>query len=246
MNLSSFSDGSSPLHRRDPRVKVVVAACFAVVVALMQAIPSLLAGLALSLVWCVWGRLPAAMVLRRLLLVNGFVAMLWLFLPFTHPGPAVFVLGPLAASQDGLLYAAALTLRTNAIVLGTMALLGTTSVFNLVHALHHLRVPGKLAQVAFFSFRYVDVIQREYWRLRSAMRIRCFQPRTTLHTYVSYAYLVGMLLVRSFERSQRVYQAMLCRGYRGELPVYQHFALNQADLLFGGSMLIAILALGAL
>ena len=158
------------------------------------------------------------------------MALLWLFLPFTQPGDPV-PLGPLTASREGLLFAAALTLRTNAIVLATIALIGTTPVFELVHSLQHLHLPGKLVHVAFFSYRYIDVIQQEYLRLRDAMRIRCFRPRTSLHTYTSYAYLVGMLLVRSYERSQRVYQAMLCRGFKGQFPVYRHFQLHRNDLI---------------
>lgn len=234
------------MHRRDPRVKLVVAGVFAVVVAVTSDLTALIAALALALLCVGWARLPWGALLRRMILVNGFVAALWLFLPFTHPGVPVYQLGPLSASQEGLLYATGLTLRTNAIVLATMALLGTTPVFDLVHALQHLHVPGKLAQVAFFSFRYLEVIQREHARLRNAMRIRCFRPRTNLHTYLSYAYLVGMLLVRSFERSQRVYQAMLCRGFQGSFPVYRHFELTRADLVFGALMLLAIGSVGTL
>lgn len=240
MNLDPFSHGTSALHRRDPRVKLVVTTAYAVVVAVMQDMAALVPALMLAVLLTGWARLPWRPLLRRLLVVNGFVAVLWMFLPFTHPGTPVYHIGRLTASREGVLYAANLTLRTNTIVLATMALLGTTPVFDLVHALHHLRVPEKLAQVAFFTIRYLDVIHREYLRLRNAMRVRCFQPRTSLHTYISYAHLVGMLLVRSYERSQRVYQAMLCRGFQGSFPVYRHFRLGRADLVFGTAMLLAV------
>jgi cobalt/nickel transport system permease protein len=244
MNLVAFSEGRSVLHRIDPRIKVLVAATYSGVVAVAADLSTLGLALGLALAWVLWARLSPRAVMGRLLAVNGFVALLWILLPFTHPGTPVFRMGPLTASGEGLAFVTALTLRTNAIVLASMALLGTMSVFDLVHALHHLRVPGQLAQVAFFSFRYVYVIEREYRRLRSAMRIRCFRPRTGLHTYRSFAYLVGMLLVRSYERSQRVHQAMLCRGFQGTFPVYRHFRLERRDLSFGGVMLAAIIVLG--
>lgn len=246
MNLESFAGGTSLFHRLDPRAKIVAACGFAAVVAVTRDVWTLAPALGLAFGLVLWARLGPGPLLRRLLLVNGFVALLWLFLPFNYPGQPAFSIGPLTASREGLEFALALTLRTNAIVLATIALMGTTPVFDLVHALQHLHLPVKLVHLAFFCYRYIEVIQREYLRLRSAMRIRCFRPRTSLHTYTSYAYLVGMLLVRSYERSQRVYQAMLCRGFKGSFPVYRHFHLERRDLLFLTFMAVAVLGLAVL
>ena len=246
MNLESFAQGTSTLHRLDPRIKFVAACGFAIVVAVAREFRPLVPALLFAACLVLWARLDLRALVRRLLLVNGFVLLLWLFLPFTYPGETAFSLGPLTASREGLRFALLLTLRTNAIVLATIALVGTTSVFELVHALQHLRLPVKLVHVAFFCYRYIDVIQREYLRLRDAMRIRGFRPRTSLHTYTSFAYLIGMLLVRSFERSQRVYQAMLCRGFKGSFPVYRHFHLHRRDLLHLVFMGAAIVVLALL
>ena len=88
------------------------------------------------------------------------------------------------------------------------------------HALGHLHVPRKLAHLLLFTVRYLDVLDREYRRLRAAMKVRSFRPRMSLHTYRAYGYLVGMLLVRSFDRSERMLAAMKCRGLpRAVLPV---------------------------
>ena len=54
----------------------------------------------------------------------------------------------------------------------------------------------------FFSFRYIHVSHSEYHRLDNAMKIRSFKPRTDIHTYRSYAYLVGMLLGEKFLQVQ--------------------------------------------
>ena len=243
MNLESFAEGTSPLHRLDPRIKFIAACGFAVVAAVAHDLRALVPALGFALGLALWARLDLRLLVQRLLLVNTFVALLWLFLPFTYPGQAAFTVGPLTASHEGLGFALMLTVRTNAIVLATIALLGTTPVFNLVHALQHLHLPSKLVHIAFFCYRYIDVIQREYLRLRDAMRIRGFRPRTTLHTYTSYAYLIGMLLVRSYERSERVYQAMLCRGFKGDFPVYRHFHLHRRDFLYLAAMAAVILLL---
>ncbi|MFH1569978.1 MAG: cobalt ECF transporter T component CbiQ, partial [Gemmatimonadota bacterium] len=225
-------DGTSFLHAADPRVKLVVAAAFAGVVATAQEYRALVPALAGAAALVLLARLNLRQLLARLAVVNVFVLLLWVLLPFTYPGEAAFALGPLRASREGLEASLLITLRTNAIVGATIALLGTTTIFNLVHALRHLHVPEKLVHTFFYCYRYIAVIHLEYTRLRHAMRVRCFRPHTSMHTYRSYAYLVGMLLIKSYERSVRIYQAMLCRGFRGQYPTFHHFHLRGRDLVW--------------
>jgi len=243
VHFEEFAFGDSLVHRADPRVKLAVAIVFAVVVAVFDAYPALISALCVACVLAILARLHLPTLLRRVAVVNGFVVLLWFVLPFTFPGTALFWLGPLTASREGVAYATAITLRTNAIVLSTIALVGTTSVFNLVHALRHLRVPEKLVHIFFFCYRYIAVIHLEYLRLRNAMRMRCFRPKTYLHTYRSYAYLVGMLLIKSYERSHRIYQAMLCRGFKGRYPTFHHFSMRRQDLAYLGVMMVVIAGL---
>ena len=68
------------------------------------------------------------------------------------------------------------------------------------------------------TYRYLHVISQEYRRLRRSAAMRCFRPATNLHTYRTYSYLIGMTIVRSHERSQRIYNAMRMRGFTGQLP----------------------------
>jgi cobalt/nickel transport system permease protein len=135
-------------------------------------------------------------------------------------------------------------MKTNAIALATITLLGTSEVFSLAHALVHLRVPMKLVYLFFFFYRYISVMHEEYLRLRRAMTLRSFKPGTNIHTYRSYAYLIGMLLVRSFDRSERIYRAMLARGFQGRFPVMRHFHLHTADVVFAVGMMAVACGLG--
>ncbi len=232
MHLEEFAAGVSFLHRLDPRVKILTAGVFSVVVALADRFPILLIGLGASILLILLARLSWGLVLTRLAIVNTFIIFLWLFLPFSHPGQPVFHLGPLTASKEGLAYALAITIKSNGIILAIIALLSTSTFFSLIHALRHLKAPDKLVHLFFFTFRYFQVIHQEYLRLRAAMRVRCFRPRSNMHTYRSLAYLIGMLLVRSYDRSERVYQAMLCRGYHGKFWILDHFHLHGRDVVF--------------
>lgn len=228
-----FAEDPAPcrtvLHRLDPRVKWLGALAFSVVTAVSRHPQTGAAALAAGLGLLVLSRPAVRTALRRFGAVNLFVAFLWIVLPFTAPGRTAFSAGGLAVTREGLLLALAVTLKSNAIVAVLLALPGTSSVFENIHALHHLRVPGKLVQVLFFTFRYVHVIAGEYGRLRTAMALRGFRPRTDLHTYRSCGRLLGMLFVRSFERSERIHEAMLCRGFRGVLYTLDHFRLRARD-----------------
>jgi cobalt/nickel transport system permease protein len=80
----------------------------------------------------------------------------------------------------------------------------------------------------------------EYRRLIKAVKIRGFHPGNNLHTYRTYAYLVGMLLVKSYERAERVRAAMLCRGFRGKFYDLREFELRTTDIIVMFLMLIGI------
>lgn len=233
MHLEEFAEGNTLLHRLDPRVKFLTALPLISIIAVMQGASGPLYALAVGVLLSALARLDIKKLISRLFVVNVFVLFLWLFLPFSMPGAAVFNIGPLSASYEGLVYVLGITLKCNAIVLVTISVLGTSEVMSLAHALVHLKVPKKLVYLFFFFYRYISVLHEEYSRLRNAMKLRGFRPGTNMHTYRSYAYLVGMLLVRSYERSQRIYRAMLCRGFKGHFPLISHFHLHKTDIAFG-------------
>jgi len=236
MHFEEFAEGSSLFHRLDPRVKLVTFLPYVFVIALMEGVRYPTLALLLSVSMIILARVDTRKLLNRLVVANIFILFLWLFLPFNYPGRAFVGLGPFTATREGMLFATAITLKANAIILATIALLGTSQVFSLAHALVHLRLPDKLVHLFFFFYRYISVLHDEYTRLKRAMRVRAFNPGTNMHTYKTYAYLVGMLIVRSFDHSQRIYQAMLCRGFQGKFPVMSHFQMQQRDYLFGVCM----------
>jgi cobalt/nickel transport system permease protein len=244
MHLEEFAEGSSVFHRLDPRVKFITLIPYIIVMALMQGIKYPALGLTVSALMVIITRINMKKLLNRLGAVNIFILFLWLFLPFSNPGHELFRVGPLTATSEGVLSALSITLKANAIVLATIALLGTTEVFSLAHALVHLKFPRKLVYLFFFFYRYISVLHDEYTRMRRALTIRAFQSKTNLHTYRTYAYLVGMLIVRSFDHSQKIYNAMLCRGFTGKFPVMSHFKLKRSDVIVGLLISLITIAIG--
>ena len=210
MHFETFAKGSSPLHKLDPRVRVVSAIFLSFTFALGNGLCMAFAGLGLGMGLTLAARFPLLQVARRMAAVNLFLVLVWIFLPFSSPaGPgAAFALGPFTASWEGIRLAFLITVKSNSIILLNLALLCSMRVITLVRALEALRLPGKLCQTLFFSLRYFQVIHAEYHRLHDAMKMRGFCPKTNLHTIRAYGQLLSMLLVRSLNRGQRVYEAI--------------------------------------
>jgi cobalt/nickel transport system permease protein len=241
-----FITGQTLIHRFDPRFKIVAAVVFSTVIAVSSRWIALTPGLFFSMLLVLVGRFSVKKVCIRLMLVNGLTLFLWLVLPFSMEGVPLFAIGPLAATKEGILYVALLTLRCNIIVLALISLVSTTPIFTLGRAMRDLRIPGKMVQLFFFTYRYLHVIHLEYQRLVNALKIRGFQPKTNMHTYKTYAYLVGMLLVKSYDRSERVRKAMLCRGFTGRFYDLSEFSLKPSDFVIMSLMLLAVIGISLL
>jgi len=239
-----FPEGDSVIHRLDPRVRIITAVAFAALVAVSSRPYALAGALGCGMLLTALARLSPRKLAWHLVTVNVFVLLLWVLLPLTTPGVSVWSWGWVSVSREGLEMALTITIKCNAIILATIALVATLDLVRLGHALHHLGAPSKLVHIFLFSIRYFDLLHHEYHRLARAMRVRGFRPAINRHTYRSYGYLVGMLLVNSLDRSERVLAAMKCRGYAGKLHVLHHFAFRRRDAVFAGVALPLIILLG--
>lgn len=227
-----FAVGDSIIHQLDPRVRLISAGVYSVVIALSRNFQVLTAALIISALLVMLAQLPAREVLKRILAVNIFIVLLWLVLPVTFYGSVAFELGPLPVYKAGIIMATQITLKSNAIVLALIALVATMNFSIIGYALNWMRIPDKIVHLLLMAYRYVFLIEQEYRRLIRAARIRGFRPGTNLHTYKTYAGIVGMLLVRSALRADRVYKAMLCRGFKRKFYCLHEFESGNPDWLF--------------
>ncbi|TCM86587.1 cobalt ECF transporter T component CbiQ [Rhodovulum steppense] len=233
----------APLSRLDPRTRILAAVTFAIVTVGCSWIPVLLAALAVAAGLAVLSGLPVGPTLRRMAAMDGFIVFLIALLPFTTPGDPLVTIWGVTASRQGLMLAIDILLTANAVVLALLALVGSMEPVTLGHALHRLRMPEALVHLMMFTIRYVEVLHAEYLRLRQAMKARGFRPSTDWHSLRSLGYLVGMVLVRAVDRSERVLGAMKCRGFSGRLPLLHAYAYGPRDAAFAAVLGAALLAL---
>ncbi|MGE5507561.1 MAG: energy-coupling factor transporter transmembrane component T family protein [Chitinophagales bacterium] len=188
--------------------------------------------------------------LARALWVLPFGAAAVVLLPFVTPGVhvvATYQLGPfvLTVTAEGLKQASVILGRLAAaalLVAATSARLGQQA---LLEALAGLRVPPMLVSLFAFTLRYTGVIAAEARRMQTARRARAFAVRRGLfdrHAAVTYGQLLGVLFTRSKDRAERVFLAMLARGYR---PAGGGGAARRPPFLASPGDLLAVVASAA-
>lgn len=204
---------NSPLSAFSPAVKLAAVFIFAICVSLLTRHDLALAACAVAFSFAMAGRLSLAWLLRKLLPINFFFIFLWIFLPIN------FSSGTLAFSLSGVKLAALITLKGNAVATLLLALVGTSTISESCRGLLALRLPEKLVTLILLTYSNLSQMQKEYEKILAAAKLRCFVPRKSFATYRTTAYLVAMLLVRSWQRSQRVNKAMRLRGFSGRYPL---------------------------
>lgn len=172
-------------------------------------------------------QLPLGYLLHRLSYPGLFIIAMVVALPFVAGETAIAQWCWFTLRQEGLAAATLVSGRFLAIVITGFILLGTTPFLDILKALRSLGLPPLLADMTLLTYRYLYDVAAQLATMQQAMRLRCYGRvrQRTRRRWRWLAALFGTLLLRSYERSQRVYQAMCLRGY-GQMPSRsQHFSV---------------------
>lgn len=227
----------------DPAVRVFLAMAFALVLSLLQGLCTSLAGLGISIVLALVLAPNLRRLCQNLLVANCFVLFVWLTVPWTMPGTALWSPGPLCFTYEGVELSLRVTIKCNAILLTFLTFMADMEPAGLGCALERLHVPAKLVFLFLLTFRYIHVIGEEWRRLKMAAALRGFVPGSNMHTYRTLASMLGLTLVNSMDRAQSVYEAMLLRGFAGHFHMLEESRPRGADRVLVLVCLIVLLAL---
>ena len=244
-HIDRYAGLESPIHALDSRVKLIAALAFVILVVLTPdgwflsfAIYSLLVGAAILA-----SRVPPVYILKRSLTIMPFALAVSVFIPFVTPGAALwtFHAGPLSGqvTGEGLVRFFSLSLKALLSFFATISLAATTPFGELMKAAGALGLPAKMVVVLSFMYRYLFIIIDEAAHMILARDLRGAGGKSLL---LASGGIVGALLVRSFEHAEKLYYAMLLRGYTGK-PVTLHPShLHARDIALTGVFLTCTLA----
>lgn len=207
----------SPLHRMSPQVKLVALVAFVVSAAITprEALWAFGAYAVILLFLIRIARLRIRFVGARLVGILPFVLFAFI-IPLIASGERTEILG-LSVSVEGMWAAWGILAKATVGASASILLAATTEVPDILRGMTVLRVPPLLISVAGFMIRYIELIADELARMRVAMRSRGYEPRWIWQAG-PVAAAAGATFIRSYERGERVYDAMLSRGFTGTMP----------------------------
>ncbi len=241
--LDRYSQANGPLQRMDARAKLL---SFTSLVIICVSTPArayyafavyfgLLAG-----VWIV-SRVPLKYVLKRASIVLPFILAMAICVPLFKQGGAVYHWGPFTFHGAGLLVLWSVAAKSTISVLSIVLLGATTSFPDLLKGMERLKVPHLLIAVVSFMYRYIFVLGDEASRMKRARDSRGWSGSWVWHAKVV-GHMIGHLFLRSYERGERVYDAMAARGYEGDVKTLDLQRLRAADVVFATLLLAVALA----
>jgi cobalt/nickel transport system permease protein len=212
--IDEYSGLSSPLHRWEPRCKLISFIVLIFAFSFVRNLSVLLAMAAVTAAIYLISRLPASFLLRRLRYPSLFLLVVVLVLPFISGQTVVMSLGPVNLYQEGIMAVFIIAIRFLSILTIGLVLFGTTPFLTTIKAMRSLGLPAIMADMVLLSFRYLHEIGDDLQRMQTSMKLRGFhRERFSLRGLRIPAWLGGSLLVHSYERSEWVYKAMILRGY---------------------------------
>lgn len=250
--LDQYSDRDSLIHRLDPRTKLITCFLFIGALVLLPADSWLAYGICALLlaVSLFLSRLPLGYVLKRSLVIIPFVLMVTIFIPFFKEGEIAgsYSIGglELTVTADGLAVFRNIMAKAWLSVLNLIILTATTPMPSLLKALEKLRMPRVMVMLLSFMYRYIFVLTDEVMRLKRARDSRNFGG-SNWWQIKTVGRMISTLFLRSYERGERVYAAMLARGYDGHSRTAESsLSYRQRDAYYGVGAGLVIISAGLL
>ena len=227
--LEGLSDRKTPVHRLHPRAKLFITLVYIVAVVsfnrydVLGEVPFFM----YTAIVCALADLPMSILHKRFLIALPFCAFAGVT-NFLLNRDIAYVIGG-AEITYGLLSLIAIVLRTYLCVMAVFILIGTTPFPSLTRELRRLRIPQIFITLIEMIYRYIGVLIDEAAGMSTSYKLRSVNTKGV--AMKDMGAFVGQLALRSFDRGERVYTAMSCRCFGGELPERAPVRMNGRDIL---------------
>ena len=243
LGFDEYAHLDSPLHRWDPRYKFIGLMVLIFAFSFVRDLRILPAMVVVTSAIFIISRLPLSFMATRLRYPSFFLLVVILVLPFISGHTVVMSIGPLDVRQEGLISVLLIATRFLSILTIGLVIFSTASFLTSIKAMRALGLPAILTDMTLLAFRYLYEIGDDLQRMRTAMWLRGFRAkRLSIHGFGILASLGGSILVRSYERSEGVYKAMILRGYGHAERTQDEFHACSRDIV--GLVLTLLVATG--
>ncbi|MDD5292313.1 MAG: cobalt ECF transporter T component CbiQ [Candidatus Omnitrophica bacterium] len=235
--IDEYSELKSPLHRFDPRVKIITFFSFILFV-IFTSPHSYFTFLLYGCVLCALiglSRIPWRFVLVHSLVIIPFVLMVAVFIPFLKKGQiaGAYSFGSinLTITYDGIAVFWNILVKSYLSIVCVILMMASTKFTHFLRALENMRIPNIFTMILSFMYRYVFVIADELMEMRQAKEARSIGGTKWFHTKVL-ANMLGVLFIRAYEKGESVYLAMCARGFQGAIKTIDRLKISGFDIMF--------------
>ncbi len=228
--LDTLAYKNTFVHRLDPRIKLVTTIVFVFMVVsfpkyeLSKLIPFFIFPVFMGAA----GGIPAGFILKKLLFVSPFVLCVAIFNPVFDTAAMYNLYG--IEISGGWVSCISITIRFILTISAALLLVATTSFPGVCRALERLYVPKVFVVQLFFLYRYLFVLAEETMRIVRAINMRTFgSKKYGIKIFIS---TIGLLFMKTVERSERIYHSMCSRGFSGEIRLLKRDKTGLTDIAF--------------
>jgi cobalt/nickel transport system permease protein len=228
--LDRLSYQDTFVHRLDPRTKLIttVLFLFTVVSFSKYEVVALLPFFLFPVLLMTVGEIPLKFILKKVVFVSPFAVFIGIFNPLLDTGQITIVPGWTVSA--GWLSFISILLKFLLTVSTALLFIATTSFPAACHALRQIGLPSLFVSQLMFLYRYIFVLAEETMRIVRARDMRSFDGRGAgMKVFIR---IVGVLFLRTVERAERIYFAMLSRGFQGDMPTLRRSRMTMADAVF--------------
>ena len=245
--IDKHSNIESFIHKIDPRIKLV--SVIALILSIIFTRPTSFSSFALCALLIALliflSKIPIGFIFRRSLVIVPFVLMVAIFIPFFKEGEVAggysFGTFRLAVTYSVIMIFWNVLIKAYLSILCMILLVASTKFSVLLKAFEKLKFPALFIMIFSFMYRYIFVIVDELMKMKQAKDARSINGSKWFHIK-ALANMMGTLFIRSYERAELVYMAMLSRGFNGSISTIYDFRIKKIDFCFI-SIIVGILTL---
>lgn len=208
------------IHKINPVIKIIVTLVYVIKVISMKEFLfiNIITIIAYPIFIFIFAKIPVRIILRKLIFVLPVVL------------GVITINLVIDFSYKEIIFSLLLLFKCTFSLIGTIQLLATTTINDLALAMRKLRIPKVLISVLLMIYRYIIVLMEEGCRIKSAYQLRTMNRKSM--TISDWSMIMGQLLLRTIDRSEQVYSAMIMRGFQGEYYSGEVHKMKNTDLIY--------------
>ncbi|ATU07566.1 cobalt ECF transporter T component CbiQ [Methanohalophilus portucalensis] len=239
--VDEYSGIESIIHNFDPRAKIITFTTLIFSFVFIENISLAILAILFSIILVSLAKLPPEFVYRHLKYPVLFLFSIFFVMAFTIKGNDILNLPLVDLTFEGVYLGSLIFFRGVAALLLAFLIFSTSRFDAIIKAIYMMKLPNVFVQMIAFSYRYIFVIIDEFQNMKKALSSKGFVFGLNQYSLSLIGNMIGGLLIRSYERGDRVHSSMVSKGYGGAQQLFFEYNMKLKDYTMGISFIVIAL-----